>query len=138
LYAAQGDIEDRFGVANVAAWSQTGGAAAANGLPLADVGRIQRSLDASDAEIDGLMQDGPYIVPLAAGADAAIVTNWSATLAGVWLYQTRGLRDDTRDGNKYTALRAGILLEMQQYKSGVKRLRAARRWPTTTAPMGVA
>ena len=41
LYAGQSDIEDRFGAANVAAWSQTGGALGANGLPLADVGRIQ-------------------------------------------------------------------------------------------------
>jgi phage gp36-like protein len=137
LYATQGDIEDRFGVPNVAAWSQTTGAVDASGLPLADVGRIQRALDASDAEIDSALRDGPYLVPLSLSGDWQVVINWSATLAGVWLYQTRGLRDDTRDGNKYTAMRVAILSEIQLYKSGVKRLDAVRRWPTTTAPMGV-
>lgn len=131
-YAAQSDIEDIFGVTNVATWSQLDPTQPPN---TPDINRIQRALDYADAKIISFFRNyGNYTTPLAPqNNDVALVTRWDATLAGVWLYQSRGLRDDTRDGNKYTAMAEQVIAEMRPYRAQDK-LDAARRWPGPTAP----
>lgn len=128
-YAGQTDVESIFGTSNVATWSQLD-----NTISGPDESRIQSALDWADAQINSFFRDGPYTIPLADAADAAITTRWAATLAGVWLYTSRGLRDDNRDGDKLTTMMADVMADMAAYKSGVKRLAAARRWPTPTSP----
>jgi phage gp36-like protein len=132
LYAAQSDIEDIFGVANIASWSQLDPTQPPG---TDDPTRIQRALDDADARIISFFRDhGNYITPLAPqNNDVTLVTRWAATLAGVWLYSSRGLRDDTKEGNKYSALAAKVIAEMGPYRSQQK-LDAARRWPAPTAP----
>jgi phage gp36-like protein len=128
-YAAQSDIENVFGTANVALWSQLDPTQST-----VDTSRIQTALDNADAQINAFFRDGPYIVPLADAADAAITSSWAAVLAGAWLYFSRGLRDDNRDGDKLSTRQLAIYSDMALYKSGIKRLAAARRWPTPSAP----
>jgi|ERR1700722_952469 len=132
LYAAQSDIEDIFGVTNVAIWSQLDPTQPPG---TADVDRIQRALDYADAKIVSFFRNyGNYVTPLAPqNNDVTLVTRWDATLAGVWLYESRGLRDDTKDGNKYTKMAEQVIAEMGPYRSQDK-LDAARRWPAPTAP----
>jgi hypothetical protein len=83
-YASQADVEDVFGVANVAQWSSQDDSA-----QVADGQRLQRALDYADAAIDDFFRGGPYAVPLAPSASAATVRRWAAVLAGTWLYQSR-------------------------------------------------
>jgi hypothetical protein len=128
-YAAQGDIENVFGTANVATWSQLD---PTQSTP--DVSRIASALANADAQINAFFRDGPYIIPLADAADAPITTCWAAVLAGAWLYFSRGLRDDNRDGDKLSARQLAVYSDMALYKSGIKRLSSPRRWPTPSAP----
>jgi phage gp36-like protein len=132
LYAAEADVEDIFGITNIAIWSQLD-PTQPPGTP--DEDRIQRALDYADAKIISFFRNyGNYVTPLAPqGNDVTLVTRWDATLAGVWLYESRGLRDDTKEGNKYTAMAAQVLAEMGTYRAQDK-LDAARRWPAPTAP----
>jgi phage gp36-like protein len=131
-YAMQSDIEDIFGVTNVAIWSQLD-PTQPPGTP--DTTRIQRALDYACSKIESFFRNhGNYAIPLTPqNDDVNLVTRWAATLAGVWLYQSRGQRDDTPDGNKYTAMAEQVLAEMGPYRSQEK-LDAARRWPAPTAP----
>jgi phage gp36-like protein len=128
-YAAQADVENKFGANNVARWSQLD-----NSSSSADEGRISSALQYADATIDGFFRDGPYVTPLVLSSGGALAVNWAATIAGVWLYGNRGQRDQDKDASKYTAMLAGVMREMGMYKGGVLRLDAARRWPAPTGP----
>ena len=132
LYAAQSDIEDIFGTTNVALFSQLDPTQPPG---TADITRIQRALDYSDATIISFFRNqGNYATPLAPlDTDADLVKRWSATLAGVWLYESRGLRDQTKDGNRYAQMRQLVIAEMGPSRSQQK-LNAVRRWPAPTAP----
>jgi len=132
IYSAQTDIEDIFGTTNIATWSQLDPTQPPN---TPDATRIQRALDYADARVISFFRDhGNYVTPLAPqNNDVLLVTRWAATLAGVWLYQSRGQRDDTPDGNKYSAMAREIYAEMSGYRSQQK-LDAARRWPAPNSP----
>jgi len=132
-YAQQSDIESQFGVANVQQWSQLD-----SSQTVADVTRIQTALNFADAEIiSTFARFGNYATPLAPLAEAVdLVTYWDAVLAGAWLYQSRGLRDDDAAGNHISQLAATVRLQMRTYRAADK-LNAARRWPVATAPVAV-
>lgn len=128
--ATQADIESQFGVENVRIWSQLDPTQSA-----ADTTRIQAALDWSAGHIVSIFAAyGNYAVPLAPlGTDVVIVQRWAAILAGVWLYQSRGLRDNDAVGDHLTQLRQDVEQEMYRYRS-TEKLNAARRWPTATSP----
>jgi phage gp36-like protein len=131
-YAAQSDVESQFGIDNVRVWSQLD-----NSQACADVSRIQQALDYADAKIiSAFMNFGNYVTPLAPiGTDIALVTRWAAVIAGAWLYQSRGLRDDDPEGDHVAQLQTQVAAEMLRYR-GNEKLNAARRWPAATAPAG--
>lgn len=132
LYAAQSDVESQFGIDNVRVWSQLD-----NSQTIADVSRIQLALDFADGKIISTFANfGNYVTPLAPiGTDAALVTRWAAVIAGAWLYQSRGLRDDDSQGDHVAQLQSQVETEMLRYR-GNEKLNAARRWPAATAPVG--
>jgi hypothetical protein len=131
-YAAQSDVESQFGIDNVRTWSQLD-----NSLTSADVSRIQAALDYADAKIISTFANfGNYVTPLAPIADGiALVTRWAAVIAGAWLYQSRGLRDNDPVGDHIAGLKAIVEMEMLRYRA-IEKLNAARRWPVGTAPSG--
>jgi phage gp36-like protein len=131
-YAAQSDIEDIFGITNVAVWSQLDPTQPPGA---ADTDRIQTALNYASAKIISFFfNQGNYATPLVPlNNDVLLVTRWAATLAGVWLYQSRGLRDDTPEGNKYSEMARLVIAEMGPYRAQQK-LDALRRWPAPTAP----
>jgi hypothetical protein len=69
------------------------------------------------------------------GTDVSLVTRWAAVIAGAWLYQSRGLRDDDGQGDHIARLQGQVDAEMLRYR-GNEKLNAARRWPAATAPAG--
>ena len=133
-YSQQSDVENIFGVTNVAMWSQLDPTQPPG---TADTARIQQAICDADSRIVSFFRNyGNYVTPLVPqGTDVNLVARWSATLAGIWLYDNRGQRDDTRDGHKYEAMRRMVLNEMATYRS-FNKLDAARRWPAPTAPVG--
>ena len=132
MYAQQSDIEDIFGVTNVAVWSQLDPTQPPG---TADPNRIQSALDYAGARIVAFFRtQGNYatpLVPLNSAVD--LVTRWAAVLAGVWLYESRGLRDDTKAASKYAAMVRQVIAEMGVYRAGNK-LDAVPRWPAPSAP----
>src|SRR5271170_7223887 len=132
IYAAQSDVESQFGIDNVRVWSQLD-----NTQTSADVSRIKQSLDYADGRIISAFANfGNYVTPLAPlGTDIALVTRWAAVIAGAWLYQSRGLRDDDRQGDHIAGLKSLVETEMFHYRAA-EELNAARRWPAATAPVG--
>jgi phage gp36-like protein len=127
-YATQADMEDVFGAANVLAWSDTAGAG------VADAGRISRALAHADQTIDDMFRGGPYSLPLSGGSGVpAKVTEWAAKLAGVWLYEARGLRDT--DGNRLADMAEAVKTEIRSYLTGPRRLLATRHANTPEAPV---
>jgi phage gp36-like protein len=108
-YAAQADIESQFGTDNVRVWSQLD-----NSQSTADVSRIQTALNNADAKIISTFSNfGNYAKPLSPqGTDIVTVTRWAAILAGAWLYQSRGLRDQDPDANHIAKLANDVEHEM--------------------------
>jgi phage gp36-like protein len=131
-YAAQSDVESQFGIDNVRAWSQLD-----NSQTTADMSRIQAALDFADAKIISTFANyGNYVSPLAPIADGVeLVKRWAAVIAGAWLYQSRGLRDNDAEGDHIAGLKAIVETEMLRYRASEK-INAARRWPAATAPVG--
>lgn len=119
-YSTQADIETFFGTTNVAMWSQVDQTSTA-----ANTARIAAAIAHADAEIDSRMRGGRYAVPLAGGDTSYIVKSWSFRLAGVWLYESRGLRDatdDGRDANRIAFHRKDVLQEIAEVMLGARQL----------------
>ena len=112
-YAAQVDVEDVYGRANIASWSQL-----ATGDTTTDTARIQRALDYADATIDNYFRNGPYPVPLACGSGSPTVRHWAGIFAGAWLYTHAAPLALTKPGVLPDQLVSSALAEMDRYKSG--------------------
>ena len=61
----------------------------------------------------------------ASGSLPKVVVDWAAKLAGVWLYESRGLPDDSATGNKLSAVKRQVEEQIGMYLSGQRRLDAA-------------
>lgn len=85
-YCTQSDIEAVFGARNVARWSNLD-----NDDSAADTARINTAIAWASDYLDSRLRRR-FAVPLSGGG--AVLTDWCAKLAGVWLYEARG--QDTR------------------------------------------
>ena len=127
-YISQSDIENVYGSANVAAWSDlTGG-------DTADSTRITASITYAEHYVENLFRASQYQVPFASGAsgyDTQLV-DWMSAIAGDWLYRSRGVRRrisrtavDVGDGTGLTSETiARVRQEMGAALSGKIRLDA--------------
>jgi phage gp36-like protein len=89
-YATQTDIENIFGVANVARWSQLDNSIS----PVtADTSRIALAITNATANIEDRFRGTAYAVPF--NPVPTKVTEWAAKMAGVWLYSSRGVNSKT-------------------------------------------
>jgi phage gp36-like protein len=86
-YCDRGDIEDQFGVANVGKWADLENHN--------DDAMISARIDAAIAwakqEIDDRLRGRYYEIPFSPAP--ATIVRIAATLAGVWLYESRGVQD---------------------------------------------
>ncbi len=103
------------------------------GIRLSDkvTARITEAITDAMADIDEKMLGGPYTVPIAK-TDTSIpagITNIAANLAGVWLYENRGVQD--YDAEKRTAKhrlsfsKDQAYNRLNEYRAQVRRLDAA-------------
>jgi len=119
-YIAKSDIESVFGADNVAAWSNLDNTDAG-----ANEDRIDAAIAYAEAVIDDRFRTSRYAVPLQGdGATLYVVKDWAAKLAGIWLYESRGLRDANDEGNKLRDMLRAVHADISAYLAGQRRLRA--------------
>ncbi len=133
-YCTQEDIEDVFGAANVAKWSDLDNDSDAVS---ANTTRITRAISLASATLEDRLRQ-VYVVPLAGGSLQTTVKDWCAKLAGVWLYEARGQRDalENDQNNNTVRLHKSIVNgEIDEALSGVRRLDLTRVYEgTSTGP----
>ena len=94
-YATRATIEAVFGVKNVAKWADLDN----NGIAEAIAARIASAIAWADGEIDDRFRKSVYDLPIA-DADSttpASIVSIASNLAGVWLYENRGVQDFDED-----------------------------------------
>jgi len=114
-YATQADLENLFGKQNIALWADLDNTP---NLSTA-IQRIALALSYADATIDNALRGGAYAVPLVLFSASSTLAFWASVLAGLWLYHNRGQRDDDKDGNRYRAMRADVMTQLRQCKTGL-------------------
>ena len=123
-YSARSDVEDVFGVDNVAKWADLDADADATKI----ANRITRAIAAGDAKIDQRFRSSQYAVPLVPGTSGdVVVTDWSARLAGVWLYESRGTNEMDQKGrpfNRMSGQEKKVMDHMDRVMTGKERLDA--------------
>lgn len=113
-YCVQSDIENIFGVSNVAQWSNLD-----NTTTTANPTRITAAITYATSRVNNYMRGGIYAVPLVINSDAQSVIDVAATIAGVWLYSSRGQLDtmtNAMTGGTYLANRYGGMLKQAMSK----------------------
>ncbi len=133
IIVAQSDIENVYGVNNVRRWSQLD-----QDSKQGDATRIALGITNAESKFADRFRNSVYIVP--ACGTSATYTNWIATLAGVWLYQNRGVRDAEAEGAtpldiKMIADHDAMMLEMDAVLSGSRELSIAEDVDGPTAPI---
>jgi len=117
-YADKSDIEDVFGVDNVATWSNLD-----NDQAEENEDRIEAAIARAEAVIDDRFRGGRYAVPLQGSSGVpSVVRGWTARLAGIALCESRGLAGAM--GESLVQMRREIEREIQEYLSGRRRLDA--------------
>lgn len=124
-YCTQSDIENIFGVSNVALWSNLD-----NTTTTANATRITAAITYATARINNYMRGGLYAVPLVVNSDAASVVDVAATIAGIWLYSSRGQLDTnaltgaTYPSNRYNGILRAAFAKMLNWRLGLEQLDA--------------
>lgn len=86
-YSARSDIEDVFGVDNVDKWADLDNDANATKI----TNRIARAIVVADEKVNAALRGGAIDVPVS--GSSVLITNNAAILAGVWLYDARGVAE---------------------------------------------
>ena len=125
-YCTRSDIEAKFGPNNVSEWGDLN-----NNDDAAEItARITAAIAAASADIDDYLRGCPYRLPLAndAGDTPTTITDLAANVAGLWLYENRGVEDvSMRDGRPYHKLSfvtVRVRRTMKEIKDGTRRLDA--------------
>lgn len=117
-YCSRSDINDIFGSTNVTKWADLD-----NDADAAEItSRIARAIVWGTTEINDRLRGGPYTIPLPITAAATIV-DLCATLAGVWLYRSRGV-DDESEIDKYKWHWDRVEKTLSEIRGGKRRLDA--------------
>ena len=96
-YAQRGDIEQVFGKTNTVKWADLDGM----GVKVDIDARIKWALETSYAELHDRLRNGPITIPMPAPYPRTLV-RVQAQMAGVWLYESRGITDN-QEGNHQLA-----------------------------------
>lgn len=104
-YIEQSDIEARFGIDNVAQWSNLD-----NTDSEADEDRIAAAITFAESYVQDRLRGGRYAIPFSGNTQT--LTDIMARIAGVWLYQSRGDNDTAIDAKlEIHQARADALLD---------------------------
>ena len=93
-YATRSDVENIFGIPNVATWALLSTNDPNSTAGLAEVAaRIALEIQVQTAEIDDHLREGGFTLPLVVNESTISVVRLCATLVGVALYENRGTID---------------------------------------------
>lgn len=132
-YITQSDIEDVFGQDNVITWSNLD-----NTTDTVNSTRVSAAIAYAEEHVDNRFRGGPYTIPFVgtSGSTPEEVVNWCATLAGVWLYSTRGVdEDEGREGPRIENKAAKVEKDITRFLAGTRRLPAQLSETRPTAPI---
>lgn len=123
-YTTRANLEAMFGEESVEKWADVNG----NGVAAHITARIAAALVYADGEINDLMRCTLYALPLVV-RDTSIVpptiVDVANRLAGVWLYEGRGVRDIDPDGKPVHMLmwhKDEAYKKLREIASGVRHL----------------
>lgn len=117
-YIAQSDIEDVFGVDNVALWSNLD-----NSDDMADTVRIAKAIEYAEEDIENRFRESRYAVPFVGttGNIPKVLIDWMAKIAGLWLFECRPKVVDEEEIS-FDDMKKSIDSEIAAYHSGQRRL----------------
>jgi len=110
-YISQSDIENIFGVNNVIAYSNLD-----SDNTTVNITRVQAAIEWAESYVNSRFRNGKYQIPFPTTCKE--VVNWCATLAGIWLYEARGMRDGNEEGNKLSDKKREINSEIASCLAG--------------------
>ena len=91
---ARGDIEQVFGTVSVAAWADLNNTGDADEI----TARINYRIVMADNFIRSVLDNGPWVMPVEGDSIPSILVYNTAALAGVYLYEARGVKDYNPQG----------------------------------------
>jgi hypothetical protein len=138
VYCVLADIQDVFGQSNINKWADLDN----DGDSTKIIDRINRGIAWATEEINSKLRRSKYAIPLTDndGEVPTIIVDIAANLAGVWMYENRGVQDfNPETGAKFHRLeynRKRAFASISEILSGVKTLDAVIR-TTTEIPQAV-
>jgi len=110
-YIAQSDLEDLFGINNIAVWSNLD-----DTNTTADADRIARAIVFAENYVESRLRGTTVAVPL--DTVTPILTHTIATIAGYWLYSPRGMRDSDTVANRMKTMRDDVEALLESVAEG--------------------
>ena len=127
-YIKSTDLENFFGFRNIITYSRLDGTETTR-----DGNRVQAAIDYAEDYVDDRLRNGPYVIPLPQAPSALkTIIDIVVRIAGVWLYQSRGVRDDD-ENDKMQAHRDRAEEMLNMILSGQMKLDAPRTGTQPTA-----
>ena len=128
-YIEQSDIEDVFGTANIARWSNLD-----NLTTAVNATRVAKAIAYAGGFVEDQFRGSDYAVPFV-GTLPAQMEGWMARLAGIWLYQNRGTTDEGPE-DRMTSMKQDVLDEISTCLRGSFRLNLGiNQTDSPTAPV---
>jgi len=136
-YATRTDVENVFGKGNVTKWADVEGENNATFVTT----RVTEALSYADERVDDMLRDGPYVLPLQKtdGTTPRTVRDCAAKLAGLWLYESRGIREEADESSPSPLSRMAKNVErtLDSINAGLIRLDVPLSDTNGFAPSGV-
>lgn len=111
-YIMQADIENSFGADNVRIWSNLDGSVNA-----VDATRIAAAIAYAEDLVNARFRGSKYAVPFA--TPTALVKNWCARLAGMWLFESRPAESAEKKEQEFLDVREAVNSEISQCLAGI-------------------
>ena len=133
MYITQTDIENCFGATNVAQWSSYNNTT----NPPVNLSRIAVAINYAEAFVNARMSMSPYAIPVQA-SDGSIppeITDMCATLAGIWLWNSRALKQSSSNQQFMLMRKKDAHTMLMAIIAGSYPLNAVHRGQQTTTPV---
>jgi hypothetical protein len=139
-YCQRSDVENIFGIPNVATWALLSTNDPNSTAGLAEVAaRIALEIQVQTAEIDDHLREGGFTLPLVVNESTISVVRLCATLVGVALYENRGTIDYNHETgrveHRYQFKKDWANKRLDEIRSGKIRWDAERPAGASTGPM---
>lgn len=130
-YITESDLAHEFGATNVATWADLNG----DGDVAVIAARKTMAVSYAEARLNARLRGARYTIPLSSSGDSLpLIQRWCRVVAGAWLYQSRGLRDDTLS-DKLSAILAAVEDDLNSALAGQMVLDCAASRPGPSVPV---